>query len=876
LKGSFTISQKIWFSLSILILGYLFSMVQFFYLGRQAESRIEYVSGTLFPASQKCYSALSAFKEQIKLYEDALRLNNVSLLDVAKIKASWCRYELEYIVNLQAIEDRNLNAIKDIIKLLDEFTASSWIVYKQKITHPDVEDISSITIKTADLTQQSNDILHMLEVLANLYSDDLRAELSHINSVSLRQRYINLYSFIGVVIVALTLIFLIMTRSVIKPLKKILMLEKAVEQSIDGIAVYNNDKQNIFINNALARMHGYNIKEVINKKVDIFHTPEQYHDEVLPFHKIVAEKGFNEGEVGHRRKDGTVFPTYMSVSNLKDENDNIIGNVVTTRDITAQKYHEEELKKAKTESEAANKAKSEFLANMSHEIRTPLNGVMGVLNLLLSTEVDKEQLNLIETGKRSADSLLTVINDVLDFSKIEAGELDLEIIDFDLRNTVSEVIELPAMMAHDKGVEFIYEIHPDVPALLMGDPGRLRQILLNLTNNANKFTHKGEVFVYVLPESETATHAMIRFEVRDTGIGIPEDKLDIIFESFKQTDSSTTRQYGGTGLGLSISKKLATLMNGEIGVHSEIGKGSTFWFTALFEKQPQVEKEKYDIPLDIRGKRFLLVDDNMTNLEILKGYLESWGCSCDLADTGDKALSLMTAVAKVNALFDCAIIDMRMPEMDGAELGKRIKENPLLKDMYIIMLTSQGLRGDASKMKGIGYAAYLTKPIRRSQLYDCIITIFSKMEQEKHNISAPIITRHTISDMRKNKIRILIVEDNIVNQKIASRIVEKFGFQADLAANGKEAINALERFKYDVVLMDVQMPVMDGLEASRKIRDTTSNVIDHNVPIVAMTANAMKGDRERCLDAGMNDYTPKPIQPQELLKAIERQVFKPD
>ncbi len=315
-------------------------------------------------------------------------------------------------------------------------------------------------------------------------------------------------------------------------------------------------------------------------------------------------------------------------------------------------------------------------------------------------------------------------------------------------------------------------------------------------------------------------------------------------------------------------------MNGEIGVKSTIGKGSTFWFTALFEKQPNAEKEELETPPNIRGKRFILVDDNMTNLEILRGYLEAWDCSCDTSNTGDKALSLMNAVAKVNAPFDCAVIDMRMPEMDGAELGKRIKENPLLRDISMVMLTSQGLRGEASRMKEIGFAAYLTKPIRRSQLYDCLITIFSNKQQKDIEKTIPIITKHSISDARKSRVRILIVEDNIVNQKIALRMIEKFGFRGDVAANGKEAISALEKFRYDVVLMDVQMPVMDGFEATRRIRDNRSNVIDRNIPIIAMTAHAMKGDRERCIAAGMNDYTSKPVQPQELLNVIEKQVFK--
>ncbi len=548
--------------------------------------------------------------------------------------------------------------------------------------------------------------------------------------------------------------------------------------------------------------------------------------------------------------------------------------IETVRDVTKAKKAAAEFKKAKEAAVQANTAKSQFLANMSHEIRTPLNGVMGVLNLLLATNPDNEQLDLIDTGKRSAENLLTIINDVLDFSKIEAGELDLEVLNFNLRTAIAEMVELPAIQAHNKGLEIIYNIHEDIPALLKGDPGRLRQILINLISNAIKFTEKGEIIIKVLPVSEQEGRITMRFEVSDTGIGIPQDKQEMIFEAFKQTDASTTRMYGGTGLGLSISKRLAELMGGEIGVRSESGKGSTFWFTVQFDKQTDTVEEKPETPVEIRGKRFLVVDDNKTNQMILKGYLEAWGCFCDLADSGEMALSMMNAVAKVNAPFDAILIDMQMPAMDGAELGKRIKESSALKDTTIIMLTSQGIRGDASRMKKIGFAAYLTKPIRRSHLFDCLMNVLSRETRKGDANRRQIVTRYTISEEKRRKTRILLVEDNIINQKLALKMIEKFGFKADSAANGKEAIKALESFKYDIVLMDIQMPEMDGLEATRIIRDQNSSVIDHNIKIIAMTAHAMQGDRERCINAGMNDYTNKPIRPQELLDAIERQIEK--
>lgn len=643
-----------------------------------------------------------------------------------------------------------------------------------------------------------------------------------------------------------------------------------IENANDGISIFQ-EGAHVFMNKRFAQIYGYESIEEITKVpvMELIHPDDR---------QLVFEMGDKRkrGEISgqsyeHRgiKKDGSII--YVEVSVTPSLYKGKQSSIILTRDITDRKKAEEEILAARDAADSANRAKSEFLANMSHEIRTPLNGVMGVLNLLLDTDTNRQQFDLIETGKRSADSLLTVINDVLDFSKIEAGELDLELLNFNLRSAIAEVVELPAMHAHDKGLEFAYSIHHEVPTLLKGDPGRLRQILLNLTNNAIKFTSNGEIVVSVLPVEETETHARVLFKVKDTGIGIPEDKYGAIFESFKQSDTSTTRVYGGTGLGLSISKRLAELMGGEIGVESVSGGGSIFWFTVLFEKQPNAHESLPDAPLDIREKRFLVVDDNKTNLEILSGYLESWDCHCDVADSGPMALSLMKAVAKVNSPFDVAILDMRMPGMDGAELGKIIKGDPDLKDTVMIMLSSQGLRGDASKMKKIGYAAYLTKPIRRSQLFDCIVSVMGSAREDKVPEKFQMVTKYSISEKKWAK-RILLVEDNIVNQKLAKKMIEKFGFKVDAVANGKEAVESLENFKYDIVFMDVQMPEMDGFEATKIIRSNDSNVKNHEIPIIAMTAHAMKGDREKCIRAGMNDYTPKPIKPDELIKVIEKYI----
>ncbi|MGL1935484.1 MAG: response regulator [Fibrobacterales bacterium] len=575
---------------------------------------------------------------------------------------------------------------------------------------------------------------------------------------------------------------------------------------------------------------------------------------------------------------------FMSDSGAPIRNDqgDVTGVVFVFMDLTEEKRIRD-LNKVLVEqteaAEAASRAKSDFLATMSHEIRTPMNGVLGMNELLLDTSLNNEQRGFAESVHSSAESLLSIINDILDFSKIEAGKLDLEEIDFDLHSMLGSFANTMAFRTDEKGIEFICSIDSEVPVYVKGDPGRLRQVVTNLTGNAIKFTEKGEVIVCVQFEEDIGSAIRLKVGVRDTGIGIPKEKQEMLFEKFTQADSSTTREFGGTGLGLAISKQLVALMNGEIGVESPVEHGSEvcrhhgttgslFWFTIELNKSDKQYSPAHR--KDIEGEKILFIDDNHTNRKVVEKQLNSWNVACDLAEGGPSGIELLKEAKQKGSPYTVAILDMQMPGMDGEQVGQAIKNDPEIADIILIMMSSMGKRGDVSRLSEMGFTAYLTKPVLARELHECLEEALGLEVDAEQKKKKEIITQYSISKNIRSSVRLLLVEDNKINQKVATGVLKKAGIVPDIAGNGEEALQRLKEKEYDLIFMDVQMPVMDGYKTTRVIRQKGVDILNPELPIIAMTANAMEGDKEKCLDAGMDDYIPKPINSVSVIKTLEK------
>jgi two-component system sensor histidine kinase/response regulator len=643
-------------------------------------------------------------------------------------------------------------------------------------------------------------------------------------------------------------------------------LEQLFESAQEAIVMTENNGRIMRINKEFTKIFGYRKKESIGKFIDDLIAPKEFYKEASNITRATAHGKKTILETCRKKKNGSLIHVSVMGSPIT-VNDKQEAVYAIYRDITERKQSEEQLFQAKEAALSANIAKSEFLANMSHEIRTPMNGIIGMTELALDTDLNPIQREYLEAIKSSTDSLMTIINDVLDFSRIEAKKIELESIHFNLRDFTSDVVSSLSMLAEKKGLEMLYHISSETPIYVKGDPGRIRQILVNLLGNALKFTEKGEIVTLVKVSAFADKKVYLQFSVSDTGIGIPKEKQKSIFQSFTQADGSTTRKYGGTGLGLSISSSLVDLMNGKIWIESKPNKGTTFYFTIGLE----VGEKTSDLPKpankdELKGLSVLIVDDNATNRRILKDILTNWGLKPESAPDGQSALRIMKKFKKTGKFFSIILVDVQMPGMDGFSLVEKISSEFKLQSPTIMMLTSLGVRGDATRCQQLGISAYLVKPVRQAELLEAILLVHGKNKMKKK--SPGVITRHTIREKHQT-FNILLAEDNIINQKIVQRFLEKEGHHVSIAENGKKALSILKNEKFDLILMDIQMPQMDGFEATTIIRGQETSSKTH-IPIIAMTGHALKGDKERCLSAGMDEYISKPISFEKLNELINQ------